>query len=161
MEKIALLPLSHVTDKELGKANADHHFRGWCVFERLVQNSTCEKLLQEASLSEYKTIFNRLGKRHVSQDTRKAAKAGKLGEQVLGDILAILRRGLIIGEDHLDGLGRGGSYLQTPPGCVRQTEHLDFDFIGIAHPGRRCGATLVHPVDPGPRGHLNFIQTNF
>ena len=143
MEEIQLLPLSHVTDKELGKANADHHFRGWCVFERLVQSSTCEKLLQEAKAAEYKTIFNRLETRHHVQDNRKAAKAGKQGEQVLGDIRAILRCGLIIGEDHLDGLGRGGSYLQTPPGCVRQTSHLDFDFIGIAHPGRRCGAPGV------------------
>ena len=152
MEKIALLPLSHVTVKELGKANADHHFRGWCVFERLVQSSTCEKLLQEAKATKYKPIFNRLNKRHPKQDNRKAAKAGKQGEQVLGDILAILRRGLIIGEDHLDGLGRGGSYLQTPPGCCRQTEHLDFDFIGIAHPGRRSLP---------PSSTLFFIRTNF
>ncbi len=137
--------LSHVTDKGLSKANADHHYRGWCLFEGLVKSTTCQALLSEAKAAEYVTIFNRFKKTHVKQDARSAAKAGEQGERVLGDILAILRRGLIIGDEHVDrhgdGLGRGGSYLQTPPGCVKQSEHLDFDFIGLAHPGRRYGAT--------------------
>jgi hypothetical protein len=152
MELVEKSLLSHVTDWKLGKANADHHYRGWCMFERLVKSGTCENLLQEAKAASYITIFNRLGKHNLKKDARMAAKAGVLGEQVIGDILAILRRGLIIGEDHVDGMGRGSSYLQTPPGCVKQSEHLDFDFVGLAHPGRRC-VLIVHP---GPRGHKKF-----
>jgi hypothetical protein len=137
-------PLSHVTDKELGKANADHHYRGWCIFERLVKSETCSILLQEAKSALHHTIFNRLGKQHIKKDSRKVAKTSVNGERVLEDIRAILRRGLIIGDEHLDGLGRGGSFLQTPPGCVKQAEHFDFDFIGIAHPGRRCPLPPYH-----------------
>jgi hypothetical protein len=131
--------LSHVAAWQLGKANADHHYRGWCLFERMVTSTTCEALLQEAKAADYSTIFNRFGHTHLKKDARTAAKAGINGEQVIGDILAILRRALIIGEDHVRCLGRGSSYLQTPPGCVKQSDHLDFDFIGLAHPGRRCG----------------------
>ena len=140
-------PLSHVTDKELGKANADHHYRGWCIFERLVKSETCSSLLQEAKAAHHHTIFNRLHQQHIKKDARKAAPTSVNGERVLENIRAILRRALIIGDEHrvgkFGGLGRGGSFLQTLPGCVKQTEHFDFDFTGIAHPGRRCHPTPV------------------
>jgi hypothetical protein len=99
--------------------------------------NTRQDLLKEARSAEYMTIFNRLGKKHVTKDSRSAAKAGTRGQQVLADIVGILRRGLIIGDEHVDGLGRGGSYLQTPPGCVMQSLHVDFDFVGQRRPGRR------------------------
>ena len=88
-------PLSHVTDKELGKANADHHYRGWCIFERLVKSGTCSTLLQEAKAAHHHIIFNRLGQQHIKKDSRKAAKTSVNGERVLEDIRAILRRGLL------------------------------------------------------------------
>lgn len=141
MQRIEGIPqagLSHVTDKALAKANADHHFRGWCCLESLVPDWTRIELLQEAISADYVTIFNRLGQRDVVKDSRSAAKVGARGKQVLADIVGILRRGLIIGDEHVDGMGRGGTYLQTPPRCVKQTQHLDFDFVKLRRPGRRC-----------------------
>ena len=156
MEQLELLPktnVGHVTDKALAKANTDHHLRGWCSFEGLVLADTRQDLLKEARSAEYVTIFNRLGKKHVTKDSRSAAKAGARGQQVLADIVGILRRGLIIGDEHVDGLGRGGSYLQTPPGCVMQTLHVDFDFVGQRRPGRRCHP-LPAPLPAPPRVHF-------
>jgi hypothetical protein len=148
MQHSQLLPktnLGLVTDKALAKANIDHHFRGWCSFEGLVLDDARQELLEEAIASEYVNIFNRLGKKDLHKDTRSSSKAGARGEQVLADIVRILRKGLIIGDEHVDGLGRGGSYLRTLPGCVMQTQHLDFDFVALSRPGRRCATPCQHP----------------
>ena len=105
MQRIEGIPqtgLSLVTDKALAKANADHHFRGWCCFEGLVPVHTRTDLLEEAKSAVYHTIFNRLDKNDPVKDTRSAAKVGARGEQVLADIVGILRRGLIIGDEHVD-----------------------------------------------------------
>jgi len=152
MQQPLELNVGHVTDKELAKANIDHHLRGWCSFEGLVLPGTRRDMLSEAKSSHFVTIFNRLGHNKSAMDSRSAAKAGARGEQVLADIVSILRRGLIIGDEHVVGLGRGATYLQTPPKCVQQSTHVDFDFVTLRRPGRRC----VPRCQP-PYGSLNYF----
>ena len=43
-------------------------------------------------------------------------------------------------QDHVLEMGRGASFLQTPPGCRVQDQHTDFDMLNLRALGRRRGA---------------------
>ncbi len=126
-------PLNHVSVAALSKAKKDFHFRGWCVFKALVEENHIASLHREARRANYITIFNKVGnERRSHKDTRKAGKSSELGDLAIGSIFDMLKNeALILGPDHILEMGRGASFLKTPPGCSIQESHTDFDFSRI------------------------------
>lgn len=105
-----------LTYKDRAKAVADYGFLGYAVLRDVV---TCDDLLAEArSCKEFGTIFNADTK--SPQNTRAAAKAGPDADALMHSVHRLLQDMLIIGDTHIWGLGRGCSFLKTPPQCLEQ-----------------------------------------
>lgn len=62
------------------------------------------------------------------ESDRAAAKAGPKADQVLREVLLFLQSAMIAGEDHVLEMGRGATFLKSPPGIQKQDIHTDFDF---------------------------------
>jgi hypothetical protein len=111
-----------LTYRDRAKAVADYGFLGYAVIRKLVTCDTCDDLLAEAQRSkDFGTIFNADTKSKESpQITRAAAKAGPDADALMQSVHRLLEDMLIIGETHVWGLGRGCSFLKTPPLCLEQ-----------------------------------------
>ena len=59
---------------------------------------------------------------------RAAAKAGPKADQVLREVVLFLQSAMIAGDDHILEMGRGATFLRSPPGLGKQDTHTDFDF---------------------------------
>ena len=62
------------------------------------------------------------------ESDRAAAKAGPKADQVLREVLLFLQSAMIAGKDHVLEMGRGATFLSSPPGILKQDMHTDFDF---------------------------------
>ena len=51
-------------------------------------------------------------------------KHGQVADDVMHSVYCLLKEMLIISDAHIWGLGRGATFLQTPPGCLEQVPVL-------------------------------------
>jgi hypothetical protein len=65
------------------------------------------------------------------ESDRAAAKAGPKADQVLREVLLFLQSAMIAGKDHVLEMGRGATFLRSPPGILKQSIHTDFDFQNL------------------------------
>ena len=65
------------------------------------------------------------------ESDRAAAKAGPKADQVLREVLLFLQSAMIAGNDHVLEMGRGATFLRSPPGILKQSIHTDFDFQNL------------------------------
>jgi hypothetical protein len=88
--------LNHVTVKLRAQANVDFHFKGHCVFRKLLET---EQLLIDAKNAFYHKIFNKFeNEQETPEDNRMAAKASSNGEKAIQDIFKLLQHCMIVGE---------------------------------------------------------------
>ena len=88
--------LNHVTVKLRAQANVDFHFKGHCVFRKLLET---EQLLIDAKNAFYHKIFNKFeNEQETPEDIRMAAKASSNGEKAIQDIFKLLQHCMIVGE---------------------------------------------------------------
>jgi hypothetical protein len=113
-----------LTARLRAKAVADYGFLGWAVLKQLVDAKCCRDMQLLASRCKFTSIFNADEK--SPRNTRAAAKAGPEADALMQSIHSLCKELLIIGDDHLWALGRGSSFLKTPPGCLEQVGHRDF-----------------------------------
>lgn len=113
-----------LTGRLRAKAVADYGFLGWAVLKQLVDAKCCHDMRSKASRCTFTSIFNADEK--SPRNTRAAAKAGPEADALMQSIHTLCKDIMIIGDDHWWALGRGSSFLKTPPGCLEQVRHRDF-----------------------------------
>ena len=113
-----------LTGRLRAKAVADYGFLGWAVLKQLVDAQCCRDMQSKASRCTFTSIFNADEK--SPRNTRAAAKAGPDADALMQSIHTLCKDLMIIGDDHLWAMGRGSSFLKTPPGCLEQVAHRDF-----------------------------------
>jgi hypothetical protein len=112
-----------LTGRIRAKAVADYGFLGWVTLKQLVMPQCCDKLVEQAEQLNFDAIFNEettSKSKKPSPRARAAAKAGQEADDVLLCIYNLLKEMLIISDAHKWGLGRGATFLKTPPGCLEQ-----------------------------------------
>jgi hypothetical protein len=123
-----------LTGRARSKAVADYGFLGWAVLEKLVNQQACETLVGQAEQLKFDPIFNEEKTGSKTKNTRAApkkdpraraaAKGGQEADDVMHSVYCLLKEMLIISDAHIWGLGRGATFLQTPPGCLEQVPFL-------------------------------------
>jgi hypothetical protein len=129
-----------LTGRERAKAVADYGFLGWAKLKQLVDPQCCERLLGQAELVKFDPIFNQETKcksKKPNPHARAAAKAGQDADDVLRSIHNLLNEMLIISDTHPWGLGRGATFLKTPPGCLEQVPFTQRRVL-LAYAHLRC-----------------------
>ena len=118
-----MLNTHFLTGRLRAKAVADYGFLGWATLKQLVDPQCCERLAGQAEEVKFDTIFNEetnYKPKKTNPRARAAAKAGQHADDVLRSIHTLLKEMLIISDAHSWGLGRGATFLKTPPGCLEQ-----------------------------------------
>jgi hypothetical protein len=123
-----------LTGRARSKAVADYGFLGWAVLKKLVNQQVCETLVGQAEQLKFDPIFNEEKTESKKKKTsaapkkdpraRAAAKGGQQADDVMHSVHCLLKEMLIISDAHIWALGRGATFLQTPPGCLEQVPVL-------------------------------------
>jgi hypothetical protein len=139
-----------LTGRARSKAVADYGFLGWAVLEKLVNQDVCETLVGQAEQLVFDPIFNEETKSRKARAApkkdpraRAAAKGGQLADDVLHSVHCLLKDMLIISDAHIWGLGRGATFLRTPPGCFEQVPVLPRRGLLFPNPGAGTPSGLL------------------
>ena len=118
-----MLNTHRLSGRARAKAVADYGFLGWAVLKELLDSDYCDRLVRQAETLQFDTIFNAQTKGkslESKKSTRAVTKGGPEADAALRSIYCLLKEMLIISDTHLWALGRGASFLKTPPGCLEQ-----------------------------------------
>ena len=141
-----MLNTHFLTGRLRAKAVADYGFLGWATLKQLVDPQCCERLAGQAEEVKFDTIFNEETKskpKKTNPRARAAAKAGQHADDVLRSIHTLLKEMLIISDAHSWGLGRGATFLKTPPGCLEQVPFYAASRTPFPNPGAGTPSGLL------------------